>query len=376
MSEGLRIPGPQDLGEWLRPDGPDHDIALCTRVRFARNVEGYRFSPLLERDEARDLCSFVTQQVVQSDLGARLRIVDLTSLRPLQREILVERHLISRDHANAERPRAMARDDAERVSLMINEEDHLRSQVFRAGFRVQEAYAAAEDLDDRLIAHIPLAFSEEFGFLTSCPTNVGTGLRLSVMLHLPGMVWAEDLEDAANTCQKLFLAVRGLYGEGSRALGDFYQVSNQVTLGRPEAQLVEDVTMAVQHLIEWERRDRDALLCREARARTMDRVYRALGTLQNAFILSSEECLNNLSAVRFGVQQGIVPDLTLGDLNRILLLSQPAHLQEIHGKRLEAADRDALRADLVRQILREAKARGAESRGEDSEPGKLAEGQA
>jgi protein arginine kinase len=348
----LRIPHELDLGEWLRAEGPEHDIALCTRLRFARNVEGYRFSPLLTRDEARDLNAFVIQQLAQLDAGAPLRIIDVAALDARQRELLVERHLISRDHANAERPRSVAKDDAERTSIMVNEEDHLRIQVFRSGLRIDETYRAGEALDDRLIAQIPLAFSEEFGFLTACPTNVGTGLRLSVMLHLPGLCWAEEMEKAANTCQKIHLAVRGLYGEGSRALGDFYQVSNQVTLGRTEAQLASDVRAAVQRLVDWERSVREALLRRESRARTLDRVFRALGTLQNARILSSEECLNGLSAVRFGVQQGLVDGLGLRDLNRILLLSQPAHLQQLHGRRLDPAERDALRADLVRQVLR------------------------
>jgi protein arginine kinase len=352
VSGGLKIPDELDLGEWLRADGPDHDIALCTRVRFARNVEGYRFSPLLNRDEARNLTAFVTQQLTQLELEAPLRIVDVSGLDARQREILVERHLISRDHANTDRPRCVARDDSERTSIMVNEEDHLRVQVFRSGFRVEEAYAAGEALDDLLISRVPFAFSEEFGFLTACPTNVGTGLRLSVMLHLPGLCWAEEMEKAATTCQKIHLAVRGLYGEGSRALGDFYQVSNQVTLGRPESQLVGDVRAAVQRLIDWERGVRDALLRRDSRARTLDRVYRALGTLQNAWILSSEECLEGLSAVRFGVQQGILRGLTMRDLNRILLLSQPAHLQQLHGRKLDPAERDALRADLVRRVLR------------------------
>src|SRR5690606_26181753 len=217
--------------------------------------------------------------------------------------------------------------------------------------QIDTTYAAAEQLDDALLGVAPLAFSEEFGFLTSCPTNVGTGLRLSVMLHLPGLVWSEDIEQAANSCQKIHLALRGLYGEGSRALGDFYQVSNQVTLGRSEEQIVEDVQVAVARLLAWEREVREALLQRESRARTLDRIYRALGTLQNARILTSEECLNGLSAVRFGVQQEVLTGLTIRYLNRILLLSQPAHLQKLHGRRLDPSERDRLRADLVRAVL-------------------------
>ena len=351
MSQLPSIPSDLSLGEWLRADGPDSDIALCPRVRFARTLLGYRFASLLDAEESRDLTAYLVQQVGQLGMKEPLRVLDLMSMTELDRELLVERHLISRELATAEKPRAAAHDEPERVALMLNEEDHLRSQVFRSGFRVEEAYAAAESLDDKLISALPIAFSEEFGFLTSCPTNVGTGLRLSVMLHLPGLVWAEEMEKAANTCQKIHLAVRGMYGEGSRALGDFYQVSNQVTLGRSESSLVDDVRVAVAQLIAWERRVRLALLAGERRPRTLDRVWRALGTLQSARILSSEECLNGLSALRFGVQQGLLPDLSAQDLNRLLLLTQPAHLQRLHGQSLEPAERDALRASLVRGAL-------------------------
>ncbi|MFO1053125.1 MAG: protein arginine kinase [Planctomycetota bacterium] len=351
MTELPGLPTDLSVGEWLATTGPDSDIALCTRVRFARNLVGYRFSTLMDAGEARDLTAFLVQQVGQLRLPEPLRIIDITAQGPLERELLVERHLISRELAQAERPRAAAHDVAERIALMLNEEDHLRSQVFRSGFDVDAAYTAAQALDDALISTLPIAFSEEFGFLTSCPTNVGTGLRLSVMLHLPGLVWAEEMEKAANTCQKIHLAVRGLHGEGSRALGDFYQVSNQVTLGRSEASLVDDVRIAVGQLIAWERRVRAALLDGERRARTLDRVWRALGTLQSARILSSEECLNGLSSVRFGVQQGILHDFDLPALNRLLLLTQPAHLQKLQGRVLEPAERDTLRASLVRQVL-------------------------
>lgn len=356
MSEMPGMPADVAVGEWLATTGPDADIALCTRVRFARNLLGYRFSSLLDANESRELTAYLVQQLGQLELDplqfdAPLQIVDVAKLPPLDREILVERHLISRELAVAERPRAAAHGRSERVALMVNEEDHLRSQVFRSGFDVPGAYAAAEALDDLLITTLPIAFSEEFGFLTSCPTNVGTGLRISVMLHLPGLCWAEEMEKAANTCQKIHLAVRGLYGEGSRALGDFYQVSNQVTLGRSEHALVEDVAVAVGRLIAWERRVREALLDGDRRARSLDRVWRALGTLQSARILSSEECLNGLSSVRFGVQQGLLTDLDLPVLNRLLLLTQPAHLQRLRGQPMEPAERDALRASLVRSVL-------------------------
>lgn len=338
------------VGEWLRGSGPDAEVSMCTRVRLARNVQGYRFPPKMSPEEATELNQLVSDRLsAGAPLG--LTLVQLPDLEPVDRQVLIERHLISREHANADRSRSVGVNSEESVSIMVNEEDHLRAQVFRSGFQVVEAYRDALRIDEVLIGSIPIAFSEEFGFLTSCPTNTGTGMRISVMLHLPGLVWAEDIERASNTAQKIQLAVRGLYGEGSRALGDFYQVSNQVTLGRDDDTLVQDVQVAVNRLIAWEREVRTALLDGDARARTLDRVFRSFGVLQNAHILTSEECLGCLSAVRFGVAEGLLPDLDVAQINKILIQTQPGHLQRSANTELSPAERDRRRADLVREIL-------------------------
>jgi len=339
------------LGEWLRATGPDNDIAVCTRVRLARNVKEFRFAPKLEQQESEDLNRFLVRQFEALRLDDKLSVLDIGSLDELERQLLMERHLISRDHAAARRPSSVAINEPESVAVMINEEDHIRAQVFQSGFQLAEAFSRAERLDEAIMQHVPLAFSEEFGFLTSCPTNAGTGLRVSVMVHLPGLVWADEIEKATNTAQKIHLAVRGLYGEGSRALGDFYQVSNQVTLGRSEQQILDDVAAAVQRLLSWEREVREALLNGEPRTRTLDRIYRSLGVLERARILTSEEALNCLSAVRFGVQQGQLEGLDVVSLNRALLLCQPAHLQRIAQQRLSPDERDRRRAELLRQVL-------------------------
>ncbi len=340
-----------ELGEWLHGDGPDSDIAICTRVRFARNIDGFRFSTCMTPDEATELNTYVTKQLTQEGFIEPLQVTSLAELSDLQRSVLMERHLISRELAGADRSRSVAVNDSESVSVMINEEDHLRTQIFASGFQVDETYGRAERLDEAMLQILPLAFSEEFGFLTSCPTNAGTGLRVSVMLHLPGLVWSDEMDKAANTAQKIHLAVRGLYGEGSRALGDFYQVSNQVTLGRSEQQILDDVRSAVTRLLEWERKVRGALLSGETRNRTEDRVFRAVGTLRHARILASEECLTCLSAVRFGVQQHLITGLSTKDLNRILLLTQPAHMQRDSEAEIDANERDLRRAHLVREIM-------------------------
>jgi protein arginine kinase len=351
LNDSGNNPEDLELGEWLRGTGPSPDIAVCTRVRLARNVQGYSFSSCLGELEAQELTTFLSEELSNLPTDDALTVTDLLNLRDLDREMLMERHLISRDHASNKHPRSVAVNAGESISVMINEEDHIRAQVFQSGFQVEEGFEVAERLDNTLMERLPLAFSEEFGFLTTCPTNTGTGLRVSVMLHLPGLVWAEEMEKATSTAQKIHLAVRGLYGEGSRALGDFYQVSNQVTLGRSETQILQDVSAAVTRIVEWEREVREALMKGRARLRTLDKLHRAMGTLERAHILNSEESLTCLSAVRFGVQQGLFGSLTIQQLNRALLLSQPAHLQRLSNEVLGPDERDERRAMLVRELL-------------------------
>lgn len=352
MSEE-KDPAPDDfnVGEWLQGTGPDSDIAVCTRVRFARNVLGYRFSTCMTTEEARDLTRYISRELADADFVEELRVMDLDDLEDLERKVLVERHIISREHAQAERSRSVAVNEDESISVMINEEDHIRAQVFLSGYGLAETYKRAERMDEALLSRLPLAFSEEFGFLTSCPTNTGTGMRVSVMLHLPGLVWSEEIEKVSHSAQKLQLAVRGLYGEGSRALGDFYQVSNQVTLGRSEEQIMADVGEAVNRILSWEREVRDALMEGDARTRTLDRIFRSLGNLERARILTSEEALNFLSGVRFGVEKGLISGLTIQKVNRAVLLSQPAHLQRVYHQKLSPAERDERRATLIRKLL-------------------------
>lgn len=338
-------------GAWLSGKGPDSDIAICTRVRLARNVQGFPFAPCLADDEAERLYRFVTSRLAKPGLPEKVKVLDLEEVDQLERSMLVERHLISRELASNDRHSGVAFDSDESVAIMINEEDHLRLQVFGSGLQPDDVWARTERLDDTLMERLPMAWSEEFGFLTSCPTNLGTGLRLSVMLHLPGLVWSEEIDKATNVAQKIHLAVRGLYGEGSRALGDFYQVSNQITLGRDEQQIRGDVMLAVGRIVQWEREVREALLRGSARVRTLDRVHRALGTLERAQILSSEEALGCLSALRFGVHTGLVDGFSHEAVNQALLLSQPAHLQRYTRQTLTPEERDQRRAQLLRDLL-------------------------
>jgi protein arginine kinase len=338
-------------GTWLLGTGPESDIAICTRVRLARNLQDFPFSPRLDEAEAQELYRFVTQRLQKPGLPEALTVLDLQPVEELERTVLVERHLISRELASSKKPSGVAVDTEESVAVMVNEEDHRRIQVFAPGLQPEAAWRRAERLDDALIARLPMAWSEEFGFLTSCPTNTGTGLRLSVMLHLPGLVWSEEIDKATNVAQKIHLAVRGLYGEGSRALGDFYQVSNQVTLGRDETTIQSEVLLAVGRIVQWEREVRSALLRGSARVKTLDRVHRALGTLERAQILTSEEALGCLSAVRFGIEAKLLDGFEIPAVNRALLLSQPGHLQRHSKELLKPDERDQRRAQLLREVL-------------------------
>ncbi len=338
-------------GAWLAGTGPDNDIAVCTRARLARNLRGFPFSPCLDEVLAAELYEFAVEQLQQPGLPEKLGILELDSVDELERSVLVERHLISRDLVAAKRRRGVAFDTAESVAIMINEEDHLRMQVFAPGLQTEAVWQRAERLDDAVMQRLPVAWSEEFGFLTSCPTNTGTGLRLSVMVHLPGLVWSDEIDKATNVAQKIHLAVRGLYGEGSRALGDFYQVSNQITLGRDETQILGDVQLAVGRIVQWEREVRGALQRGAARVRTLDRVHRALGTLERAQILTSEEAMGCLSAVRFGIETRLLSGFTIAQVNKALLLGQPGHLQRHTRERLLPEERDQRRAQLLREVL-------------------------
>src|SRR5439155_5294346 len=290
--------------------------------------------------------------IAKLEPAARLGYISVASLSPLDRQFLVERQLISREIAAAEGPRGVAFDERETVSLMINEEDQLRLQVMRSGLSLDEAWQDIDKVDDLLEQKVTYAFSEEFGYLTACPTNVGTGMRASVMLHLPALGWTKQIEKVFRALQKINLAVRGLYGEGSRASGDFYQISNQVTLGKSEGTALTEIREVNQQIIAYERQARNTLM-RENRQGMQDRVARALGTLQSATMMTSEETMELLSSVRLGVNLGLLDDLPISTVNELFLHTQPAHLQKLMGTALDGEERNAARARYLRTRLRE-----------------------
>jgi len=337
-------------GEWLRGSGPESDIVISSRIRLARNLADYPFvSRATEADRAeieRELHRLITH----IEGAQTLLYLDVGRLEGLDRQFLVERQLISREHADSEGARGVAIHQGEQFSVMINEEDHLRIQVMHSGLDLEAAWRQINDLDDQIERQATYAFDNRLGYLTACPTNVGTGLRVSVMLHLPALVITRQIEKVFRSLQKISLAVRGLYGEGSQAMGDFYQISNQITLGRDEETLIKQVADVVPVMIDYERQARDFLV-RESQQTLHDRVSRAYGILRTAQTISSEETMHLLSSVRMGVNLGLIQDVEIPTVNKLFIHTQPAHLQKIRGTHLDTEHRNIERASYLRRHL-------------------------
>lgn len=341
----------QSSGEWLRGSGPESDIVISSRIRLARNLADFPFISRANPGDRGEIERILREGVLKiSGQAADLSYVDVNKLEGLDRQFLVERQLISREHAESQGARGVAIDRNEQVSLMINEEDHLRIQVMHSGLDLVAAWEQINKIDDLVESQVTYAFSDRLGYLTACPTNVGTGMRVSVMLHLPALAITRQIEKLFRSLQKISLAVRGLYGEGSQAMGDFYQISNQITLGRSEADLVKQVGDVVPTIIEYERKAREFLI-RESHENLHDRVSRAYGILRTAQTISSEETMHLLSSVRMGVNLGLISDLAIPTINKLFIYTQPAHLQKLSGSELDTADRNIERARYLRRNL-------------------------
>lgn len=342
----------QHSGEWLRGAGPESDIVVSSRIRLARNLAAFPFTNRASAHQKAEIEILLRDRVGKLDLDPGLNYFHLPTLATLDRQFLVERQLISRELANTEGPRGVAISASENISLMVNEEDHLRLQVMRSGFALDEAWQEIDRVDDVLEQKVSYAFSEDFGYLTACPTNVGTGMRASVMLHLPVLVMTKHIEKVFRALQKINLAVRGLYGEGSRASGDFYQISNQVTLGKSETTILSEIREVIPQIITYERQARNTMV-RETRQALHDRVARAYGTLCSATMMTSEETMDLLSSVRLGINLGLLDEVSVATVNELFLHTQPAHLQKLMGASLDGEERNSVRARYLRTRLRE-----------------------
>jgi protein arginine kinase len=340
-------------GEWLRGSGPESDIVISSRIRLARNLAAFPFANRSSPYQKAEIEGMLRERIAKLELDPRLGYLNVPTLSNLDRQLLVERQLISRELAGADGPRGVALGPQETVSLMVNEEDHLRLQVMRSGFTLDEAWQEIDRVDDLLEQRVSYAFSEEFGYLTACPTNVGTGMRASVMLHLPALEHTKQIEKVFRALQKIHLAVRGLYGEGSRASGHFYQISNQVTLGKGETQILNEIHGVIPQIITYERQARVSWM-RDNRQGLHDKVSRAHGTLCSATMMTSEETMELLSYVRLGINLGLVEDVSIPTVNELFIHTQPAHLQKLMGASLDGEERNAARARYLRTRLREA----------------------
>lgn len=341
------------LSGWMKGTGPDSDIVIGSRVRLARNVASVPFPAVASDEQLRDVVRQVEQATAVTDKAGEYEFVRLSEVPVLQRQLLIEKHLISPQHAENVKQKAVVLRKDEIVSIMVNEEDHVRIQVLFPGLQPMEAWHLASEIDDRYAAEIPFAYSEEQGYLTACPTNVGTGMRASVMLHLPALAMSNQVRRVVGAVSQFGLAVRGLYGEGTEVLGNIFQVSNQVTLGHTEAEIIQHLTNVTRQIIDQERQAR-RLIQTKGSKHLEDRIWRSYGTLAHARQISSHEAMQLLSDVRLGIDLGIVSGLEGRILQELLVMIRPAHLQHIMGRELPPAERDVHRADLIRERIRTA----------------------
>ena len=351
---------------WLSGGGEHADVVLSSRVRLARNIAGFRFVGRADVQERRDVLNLVRKNLTKAGVACEdiktgdACWLDVSAMSEYERDALSERQCISRQHAKGHKTQANEGPDpravivqtrGESVSIMVNEEDHLRLRAVRPGLMLREAFDEINSVDDRVESVLEYAFSSRFGYLTACPTNVGTGIRVSVMLHMPALRVLGEIDRVKRAAADMSLALRGFWGEGSEADGDFYQLSNQTTLGKSEEVLLAELSgTIVPRVIEYERRAREKLMT-QRREFTEDLVFRALGVLTHARRIGADEAMGKLSEVRMGVTLGLLGGPDVSTVNRLLLMVQQAHLQHAVGKALEPGERKSARAALLRQTL-------------------------
>ena len=326
--------------------GEQSDIVVSTRVRLARNIADYPFPAKLNTKSRTELNNLI-KEAVEKDNPFNLRFIEMKTLARFEAASMAERHIISPEFASDADGRALMLSPEEDISIMLNEEDHIRVQVMKSGFALDEAYEIADRIDDSLNEKFDFAFDSRIGYLTQCPTNLGTGMRASVMLHLPALTMSGQIHRLINTVSKLGLTFRGAFGEGTSATGDMYQLSNQITLGISEEYAIKNLKAITLQLCAQERAAREELL---QDADTEDRIFRAYGILKWARLLSTKELMENLSLVRFGSVAGKI-NVPIETVNELMISMQPATINVMAGKRLEERERDMIRAKTVREKL-------------------------
>lgn len=338
--------------EWTKGDGDNSDIVVSSRARLARNIRGFPFTHKTNSEQAEQLEKNLRENIASVPSLDDSYYFHVHGLSPESSEFLVERHLISREHAEGQKSRSVVFDEEERMAIMINEEDHLRMQVMRSGFNLEEAWKQLNEMDTKLEEKMGYAFSPKYGYLTACPTNAGTALRVSVMLHLPILNMADEMDKVFKSLSQINFTARGLYGEGTQASGDFFQISNQVTMNHSEDEFVEQLREMVPEIVKFEKEWRSRMHENDP-VLIEDRIWRAVGTLKNARRISSEEAMQCLSAIRLGKTMDILNGVSIPKLNEMVLYSLPAHLQKKHESSLDPEDRDRYRATFLRELLEE-----------------------
>ena len=340
---------------WLDASGEHAGVVLSTRIRLARNLQGHAFGPRARVNDREAVLEQARRAKAKVELLAGSILLELPDLDSRSRGMLLERRLASREllgdvKTGPSRATAVLLAAQDPLSVMVNEEDHLRLQGLVSGLRLKEAWNLVDRLDEELGQELPFAYHHEFGFLTSCPTNVGSGLRASVLVHLPGLVLTKEIGKVLQGLGQVGLTFRGLYGEGSEVVGNFFQLSNQTTLGKSEEELIEHLDKIVRQVIQYEDQARQVLL-RDAPQITEDKIWRAYGLLRYARSLSFEELMNLLSGIRLGVGLKLLPELRVYTLNKLMIFTQTAHLEQAAGRDLPPSECDAHRAAYVRRIL-------------------------
>lgn len=340
------------ISPWMREEGPDSDIVLSSRIRLARNFSDISFPIFAEQEALEKVMEFFREEYEHKSFREYqdFKFFPIKDLKPIERRVLVEKHLISPLLAKRTDTAASLISENEQVSVMVNEEDHVRMQLYFPGFQLDKALEKAFEFDDWIEEKVNYAFDEKAGYLTSCPTNVGTGMRASVMIHLPALAITKQINRIIPAINQLGLVVRGIYGEGSEALGNLVQISNQITLGKSEQDIVSDLQSVVAQLIEHERRARERIV-NQSKTKLEDRVYRSYGSLKFSRIMESKEAATCLSDLRLGIDLGMIQHLSHNILHELMVLTQPGFLQQYAGKDLTANERDVLRASLIRERI-------------------------
>jgi protein arginine kinase len=327
-------------------------IVLTSRIRLARNISGIPFPHMLSLNRSEEVIDEIYSSIIDNEVNLEnsFKLIKLNKINPLQRLSLVEKHLISKEHANNYEIAGVLLNDSNNISIMINEEDHIRLQVMENNFNLKEIYETAIKIDDVIEAKLNYAFDSKLGYLTSCPTNLGTGIRASVMVHLPALTLVKNINNIIETVNQVGMTIRGFYGEDSNAMGNIYQISNQITLGLSEYEIINNIVGVTKKIIDNERTARNLIMKKQA-LELEDDIYRSLGMLRYTRLITTSECLNLLSKVRMGVELGIINDIDIKKLDMLFVNVQPATIQLENGQELDDRGRDIARAKIVRETL-------------------------